>query len=241
MVRLLVLSVLLSVIACTAPGCVPCDDPIRETMVTRPATDVTSTSATLNGSTPNYHDGILGSDRTSACFEWYSEADETRLFTPDQYTWRFQDISENITGLTPGTTYYFRARWVERFNTETHPPGEWMSFTCPTETGATVYTLDATGISSLFRHLERQPPGLAGCIKCRGLLPVGHGVRLLSQRNPKASDGVTWGIPGRDLRPVSRHHVLLCRQGVVLEHRSHSTRRRGELLCGLCRCNGSDT
>ena len=164
MVRLLVFAVLLSIIACTTPGCVNCDDPVRETMVTRPATEVTATSARLNGSTPNYHDGIWGNDRCLACFEWYSEADETRLFTPDIDTWRFEDCSENITGLTPGMTYYFRHRWIQSFPVKTYPPGEWMSFTCPTYGDTTVETLDATEISGSSATLNGNLPGLRGAL-----------------------------------------------------------------------------
>lgn len=73
------------------------------TVTTNPATDITSNSAILNGT--------LDNDGGEACvcgFEW-GETEAYGNTTPTQSKAEGESFAQQITGLTPDTTYHFRA------------------------------------------------------------------------------------------------------------------------------------
>jgi uncharacterized protein (TIGR03437 family) len=103
-------------------------------VTTSAATNVTTTTATLNGSVnPN-------SGATTAFFEWGTSGDLSNAqTTPSQSIAAgaaAQPISSSLTGLSPGVTYYFRAVAT---NNAGVTRGSILSFTtqvaCPTVTG----------------------------------------------------------------------------------------------------------
>lgn len=103
-------------------------------VTTSVATNVTTTTATLNGSV-NPNGGV-----TTAFFEWGTNSDLSNpQTTPSQSIAAgntAQPISATLTGLNPGTTYYFRAVAMNSAGTTR---GSILNFTtqvaCPTVTG----------------------------------------------------------------------------------------------------------
>ncbi|MCE9609308.1 MAG: hypothetical protein K8R23_03675 [Chthoniobacter sp.] len=98
------------------------------TPVTLPATQLGATSATLHGVvTPN---GIA----TSAGFDWGTDPKLARSTLASAgsiaASATSQPISSSLTGLTPGTTYFFRARGSNRENSIPQL-GDILSFTTP--------------------------------------------------------------------------------------------------------------
>ncbi|MBA7635142.1 hypothetical protein ES703_42743 [subsurface metagenome] len=83
------------------PDC--CSVVVIPTVTTNPATAIEPTSATLNGTLVDD-----GGEPCGCGFEW-GETEEYGETTPPQSKTTGQDFSQAISGLSPGTTYHFRA------------------------------------------------------------------------------------------------------------------------------------
>lgn len=113
------------------------------TVSTNPATNVEGATATLNGT--------LNDDGGEACecgFEW-GETPALGNTTPTQSGTTGTTFSFNLSGLTPGKTYYFRAFATNSAGTGY---GAILSFTL--KVGATVMTLPATHITEHAARLH---------------------------------------------------------------------------------------
>lgn len=76
------------------------------TVTTQAATNITGTSATLNGTLEDN-----GGSETTVSFE-YGLTNAYGSTTTDEIKTTGQTFSANVTGLTPGTLYHFRSKAV---------------------------------------------------------------------------------------------------------------------------------
>jgi SdrD B-like domain len=116
-------------------------------VTTNDATSVLANSATLNGSL------TVGPTSTVTGFEWGTSPTLTTSTTvgatPATVT-NTSSVSAELTGLTPGTTYYFRVTGTTNAGTDTEGIliGEILSFTTPTVDGSSSSTSSSTPDSS---------------------------------------------------------------------------------------------
>ncbi|MEA1998095.1 MAG: hypothetical protein U9N61_02045, partial [Euryarchaeota archaeon] len=118
--------------------------PREPSVTTSAATEVTSTSAILNGELTDL-DGI---DASQTCFQYgevgssHTTLDEWTLFEPGAF-------SQTVTGLTPNTTYNFRIRGTNETEEDTfYVFGETKQFTTLAEAAPpVVYTYDTDEIT----------------------------------------------------------------------------------------------
>lgn len=113
--------------------------------VTGSATDITSTSATLNGTvSPN------GSEAAVAYFEYGTTTAYGNVTSTVSVDTADTQVTRGITGLAPGTTYHFR---IVASNSIGASIGEDGTFVTPANP-ATVATLSATGVNSTSATLN---------------------------------------------------------------------------------------
>ena len=101
-------------------------DPIPPTVTTDPATDVVQELATLNGTLD-----LDGGEACNCGFEWGLTVAYGNT-TPTQSKGTGESFSQVITGLSPGTTYHFRALATNSAGTSYGADG---TFTTKVESG----------------------------------------------------------------------------------------------------------
>lgn len=132
--------------------------PIIETI---DATEISGTSATLNGNLPGdgTEMGPLLAEK-EVYFQWGTESGAYTAETPKQTKIGPGDFSAEITGLSPGNRYYFVARAV--WDDSTILLGSEMSFYTGEPTEVTVETLDPSGITGSSATLNGNLVNMAG-------------------------------------------------------------------------------
>jgi len=196
--RLTLFLVLCALVVLTLVGCRE-----RTRIETRDATEITGTSARLNGTL-----NILGADpNNDVCFWWSVASDPANpgepahdtMWTDYQTMTSTGDFSVVISGLVPGTRYAFETFCGERGLTVREDQyGEVKHFTTTqsVETpGATqsIETLDATFISSLFATLNGELHDLGGASSVEVYFQWGESHGSYTHETPKQ----TMTSPGR--------------------------------------------
>ena len=146
--RVLIVVLMVLVLAGTTLAC----NGTATVVATSDATGVTATSATLNGGLTQLGEGVTS---VEVSFEWATDSGEPydNETTPETLT-AVGAFSFSLTGLTPSTTYYFRAKGVG--NSTVY--GEEMKFTtsgapavatnAPSSVSGDAATLNGTLLSS---------------------------------------------------------------------------------------------
>jgi hypothetical protein len=116
-----------------------------QSVATNPATGVGTTFATLNGNLISKG----AADNVTVSFEWGTTSGGPYTPTDNQTMTTVGTFSDNLTGLAPGTPYYFRAKAVGDSTTY----GMEMSFTTST-TAPTVTTNVATDVATTSATLN---------------------------------------------------------------------------------------
>lgn len=106
-------------------GRLTCETPAS--VVTKDATEISSNQATLNGEVTDFNDAVDADvsfqwGTSSKSYPYETEAESMALETPGPFSF-------NLTGLTPNTTYYYRAKADCGGYGTTY--GKEMSFTTP--------------------------------------------------------------------------------------------------------------
>jgi phosphodiesterase/alkaline phosphatase D-like protein len=123
--------------------------PIPPTVTTNEASLVTTTSARLNGDLTS----LGAADNATVSFEWgTTDGGPWPNSTDNQTMTSAGAFTANLTGLTPGTTYYFRAKAVGDMDTVPFYGVE-KSFTAST-TPPTATTSDATSVATTSATLN---------------------------------------------------------------------------------------
>jgi len=146
-------------------------------VTTRPATNITPTSATLNGETANFTATIRG-------FEWGKQSGNYTDSWTEEGSFPPSLFSHTISGLDPDTTYYFRAK---AYSPETGwIYGSELSFSTPLGAGTVVGS--STALYALFYPFQRK----CFCANGRFWVFYSDGTNMVYSTS---TDGLTWSSP----------------------------------------------
>jgi hypothetical protein len=140
---LLVVGLVLLAVAC-APAASLADSPV---VLTGAATNVTSSSAVLNGMASSNIPGSTYYFQYGTSLEYGTNTTPTPLSGDS-----VQTVSASITGLLPGTTYHFRL--VIALPYGELDPGDDVTFTTPATPGTVATTGQATGVTGNSAELN---------------------------------------------------------------------------------------
>ena len=124
---------------------------------TNAATSVTDTTSTLNGVL------AVGATSTDVTFEWGTDPDlatyTTTTASPSTVTGNIS-VTANLTGLTPGTTYYFRVVGTTNAGSDLEGRilGDILSFTTPLNTTTTTAPENTTTTTTVPETTTTLPP-----------------------------------------------------------------------------------
>lgn len=123
------------------------------TVTTDDASDVTDTTATLNGSL----DELTVADSADVWFDWREVGATTWTSTPTQTLTATGSFSKSISGLTETTDYEFRAQAASTDASSTGATNTFSTTETPRVIAGTV-TLDGSGVGGATVHLINTTP-----------------------------------------------------------------------------------
>jgi hypothetical protein len=172
------------------------------TAETGPASNITSTSATLSGTvSPN------GPDPATAYFEYGTTTNYGSVTTTVQVDTAGTIVTRNISGLTQGTTYHYR---IVATNSAGASFGGDHTFTTPLAL-PTVTTLPATGVNSTTATLNGtvNPNGNATTYFFQWGTTTGYGNTTPAGSLPAGSSAVPVSAGLSGLNPNTTYHFRL--------------------------------